>query len=256
MVSVESSHWSKVAKSSTGFSSYAQSPMSRPLPDSPFLLHQMLSPPTTHSQKAGPAFWSHAQQRRGKRVFWQQVSTLGPEQLHQLVGMGMAPDSRTMMRPCPWHWASVPGREQEVMAVGQPTWPWVPILHSLREQRAGAIPPSPCPAQGQQAGIRVPRRRGGSSRALVEKLLAQHRGKDRAGWEHLQRAGKCGTPLHWGLEPQVALDGQVPAATLVGLRAWSCFLLAVAWEAQGMHGTAWHGMAWHDTAVGQARREE
>lgn len=54
-VSVESSHWSEVAKSSLGSSSNAQSPMSCPLPDSPFLLRQTPSPPTAHNQKAGPA---------------------------------------------------------------------------------------------------------------------------------------------------------------------------------------------------------
>ncbi|KAM9264324.1 uncharacterized protein RDI95_013371 [Morus bassanus] len=42
-------------------------------PNSPFLLCQTPPPPTTHSQKAGPATpLPCAQQRRGKRVFWQQ----------------------------------------------------------------------------------------------------------------------------------------------------------------------------------------
>ena len=101
--------------------------MSCPLRDSPFLLRQTPSPPTTHSQKAGPAApLPRAQHRRGERVFWQQVSTLGPERLHQPMGMGMAPDSRTTLRPCPWRQALPSGREREAMCVGQPAWPQSP----------------------------------------------------------------------------------------------------------------------------------
>lgn len=155
--------------------------------DSPFLLHQALSPPTTRSQKAaGPAvLLPHAQQRHGKRFLWQQVSAWvwGGFISWWGQGWGWPPESMPHAETMPLVLGIAAGQEAGGDVWGTTCLAPLPILHSLREQQAGAIPSAPSTAQGKQPGTRVLRHRDGSS--LSKKLLAQCQRKGRAGQEHL-----------------------------------------------------------------------
>lgn len=113
-----------------------------------------------------------------------------------------------------------------------------PTPHPARSRHHPTLKEVPrCP----QSGTRVLRLGGGSSCALIERLLAQHQRKDRTGCEHLHRTEKCGT-LHARALGSKPLWLDKPQLPHVGLGVRSCSLLAMAQGALGVRGVMQRGM--------------